>query len=244
MSYILEALKKAQAERQLGSAPTIHALPIHAPAQVGIGARRAPLLIGVAALAVLGLAGWWWRAQTPVAPQVAVLAPVVAAPVSPPAAVVQPALVVPAPVAAMPPPPMPPAQMVSPPAPSAPPAPLGPPRAASTSAPIAAAPVLASKPASPPPQTIKPVAAAMPPRASDEPPVPALRELPDAVQRSVPTVTFGGYMYSANPADRLLLVDKVLRHEGEEVAPGLILEKLLPKEAVMNYRGSRYRMAY
>jgi general secretion pathway protein B len=27
-----------------------------------------------------------------------------------------------------------------------------------------------------------------------------------------------------NPADRLLLVDKILRHEGEEVAPGLLLE--------------------
>jgi general secretion pathway protein B len=60
----------------------------------------------------------------------------------------------------------------------------------------------------------------------------------------VPRVSFGGYMYSANPADRLLLVDKALRHEGEEVAPGLVLEKLLPKAAVMNYRGVRYRVAY
>jgi general secretion pathway protein B len=51
-------------------------------------------------------------------------------------------------------------------------------------------------------------------------------------------------MYSANPADRLLLIDKALRHEGEEVAPGLILEKLLPKAAVMNYRGTRYKVPY
>jgi general secretion pathway protein B len=68
--------------------------------------------------------------------------------------------------------------------------------------------------------------------------------LPDAQQRDIPRVTFGGYMYSANPADRLLLVDKTLRHEGEEVAPGLVLEKLLPKAAVMNYRGLRYRVVY
>jgi general secretion pathway protein B len=60
----------------------------------------------------------------------------------------------------------------------------------------------------------------------------------------VPRVAFGGYMYSANPADRLLLIDKALRHEGEEVAPGLVLEKLLPRAAVMNYRGYRYRVAY
>jgi general secretion pathway protein B len=36
----------------------------------------------------------------------------------------------------------------------------------------------------------------------------------------------------------------MLRHEGEEVAPGLVLEKLQPKGAVMNYKGYRYRVAY
>jgi general secretion pathway protein B len=82
------------------------------------------------------------------------------------------------------------------------------------------------------------------PAPSPDDSLPYLRQLPDAVQSSLPRVSFGGYMYSANPADRLLLVDKTLRHEGEEVAPGLVLEKLLPKAAVMNYRGVRYRVAY
>jgi general secretion pathway protein B len=49
-------------------------------------------------------------------------------------------------------------------------------------------------------------------------------------------------MYSPNPADRLVLIDKALRREGEEVAPGLVLEKLLPRAAVLNYRGYRYRV--
>lgn len=57
-------------------------------------------------------------------------------------------------------------------------------------------------------------------------------------------MVFGGYIYSKNAEDRLLLVDKVLRHEGEEVAPGLLLERLLPKAAVMNFKGYRYRVAY
>jgi general secretion pathway protein B len=60
----------------------------------------------------------------------------------------------------------------------------------------------------------------------------------------LPKVSLGGYIYSPNPADRLVLVDKMLRHEGEEVAPGLVLEKLLPNAAVMNYKGFRYRVAY
>jgi general secretion pathway protein B len=51
MSYILEALKKAEAERQLGSAPTIHAAPLH-PAPARAAARRIPLLVGLGAGAV------------------------------------------------------------------------------------------------------------------------------------------------------------------------------------------------
>lgn len=51
-------------------------------------------------------------------------------------------------------------------------------------------------------------------------------------------------MYSKNPADRLVLIDKVLRREGEEVAPGLVLEKLQPKAAVFTFKGYRYRMPY
>jgi general secretion pathway protein B len=52
----------------------------------------------------------------------------------------------------------------------------------------------------------------------------------------------GGYMYSKNPADRLILIDKTLRKEGDEVAPGLQLEKLLPKAAVFSFRGYRYKV--
>ncbi|MFL6636218.1 MAG: general secretion pathway protein GspB, partial [Massilia sp.] len=121
---------------------------------------------------------------------------------------------------------------------SAPPAP------APTSAPVRerapAPPVAAPVPApSRPAPAPAPVA-----KATPEDSLPFLQQLPDARQRDIPRVTFGGYMYSANAADRLLIVDKALRHEGEEIAPGLVLEKLLPKAAVLNFRGTRYRVAY
>jgi general secretion pathway protein B len=77
-----------------------------------------------------------------------------------------------------------------------------------------------------------------------EEPVQLLRELPEPIQRSIPPITMGGYMYSKNPADRLLLIDKILRREGEEVAPGLVLEKLLPKAAIFTFKGYRYRVPY
>jgi general secretion pathway protein B len=101
--------------------------------------------------------------------------------------------------------------------------------------PVAATAPAPSRPAPAPAPVVK---------AAPEDSLPFLQQLPDAQQRDIPRVTFGGYMYSANAADRLLIVDKALRHEGEEVAPGLVLEKLLPKAAVMNFRGIRYRVAY
>lgn len=88
-----------------------------------------------------------------------------------------------------------------------------------------------------------PAPAARAPVAAEET-LRTLQQLPEALQREVPRVNVGGYIYSPNPADRLLLVDKVLRREGEELAPGLVLERLMPKHAVMNYRGTRYRVAY
>jgi general secretion pathway protein B len=96
----------------------------------------------------------------------------------------------------------------------------------------------------PPAHVAKPAPEPVPVVAAVEDALPFARDLPEQVRSELPTVAFGGYMYSKNPADRLLLIDKVLRHEGEVVAPGLVLEKLLPKAAVMNYRGTRYRVAY
>lgn len=213
MSYILEALKKAQAERQLGSAPTLHAPTLQATNTASPAARFSkPLLLSVVAMAaVIGvLLVLVWRAPQPAS------APVVAAS-APPASV---------PVAATPAP-----------TPTPLPAPVAdlPPSVANLAR--ASAPAPAPQPAMPAPALAKPVAA-------PEEPVVNLRDLPEPIQRSIPPVTVGGYIYSKNAADRLLLVDKILRHEGEEVAPGLLLEKLQPKEAVFNFKGYRYRVPY
>jgi general secretion pathway protein B len=236
MSYILEALKKSQAERQLGNAPGLHAVPVGAPVREGRrgyrdgAARRRPLAIAlcaIAAAAALATGAWHFKSSEkkavtppPAAVHVAVPARAPAAPAPAVAAVVaEPA---PPPLAVVP----PSAPVEKPPIARAAPAPLP---AQSVSAPAAV------KKATP---------SAQPPAVAEEEAVPTLRHLPEPIQRAVPPLVFGGYMYSANPADRLVLIDKMLRHEGEEVAPGLVLEKLLPKGAVMNYRGYRYRVPF
>lgn len=235
MSYILEALKKAEAERQLGSAPTIHAAPLN-PAPARTAGGRTPLMAGLGAGAVAAAVAAYIVMRQPAPaphPPVTVAAlpqrPAAPQPAAPPAApVVAPARV-------------PESKSAVEPKRAAAPAPAAEPQRAPMPKPAAE-----RLPAAPPAPTPAPAPALAPEAAPPvaEASVPALSELPEAIRREVPQIAVGGYIYSSNPADRLLLIDKVLRREGEEVAPGLVLEKLLPKGAVMNFRGYRYRMPY
>ncbi len=236
MSYILEALKKAQAERALGSAPSVHATPLH---PVGAPERRAgaaSLWIGLAVGLVLAGAAWMvWRSSDGTAGTQTV-SPGAAPSLSrePVPAQATPAQ----PIVKLAPMPEQPSKLAIEPEVRA--------AARAASAPAvmhASAPALARAPVAAP-ATANAAAPAIAAAPAPEENLPTARGLPEAIVRELPSVTIGGYVYSNNPADRLLLVDKVLRHEGEELAPGLILEKLLPKAAVMNYKGYRYRVAY
>jgi len=239
MSYILEALKKAQAERQLGSSPTLHAPTLQSAEQAASGGRlKAPMVLALLGMAaVIGvLLTLVLRSADPVAPAPVVVAPAPQAqlrqqPVASPAPAPQPVPAsqptpLPAPIADLPPSVAKLAKASAPEAQTQ--------TAVQAQAAAGAAPTAAAVPATAPSK----------PATAPEEPVMNLRDLPEPIQRSVPQVSVGGYIYSKNPADRLLLVDKVLRHEGEEVAPGLTLEKLQPKEAVFNYKGYRYRVPY
>ena len=99
-------------------------------------------------------------------------------------------------------------------------------------------------PPSTPPREAAPAPATVTAQPGGDESLRTLQQLPDALQREIPKLAFGGYIYSPTPGESLLLVDKMLRREGEEVAPGLVLERLTPKAAVMSYRGTRYRAPY
>ncbi|GJI88359.1 general secretion pathway protein GspB [Duganella hordei] len=213
MSYILEALKKAQAERQLGTAPTLHAPTLQTAEQAAGANRRKPMMLALLGMGVvilvLVLLAIVLRPGQQGQPEVAQQAAAPAAKLPPKAP--RPDLVLKATPAE---------------APAA--VPLPPPVATIT----------------PQPRPQPAAAVQLPSKAAPEEPVMNLRDLPEPIQRSIPQIAVGGYIYSKNAADRLLLIDKVLRHEGEEVAPGLTLEKLQPKEAVFNFKGYRYRVPY
>ncbi|HEX8478405.1 MAG TPA: hypothetical protein VF663_08725, partial [Telluria sp.] len=178
MSYILEALKKAQAERQLGNAPTIHAPHLHhAAPRLPAVKRSGVLALAAGAAVVVAAAGWFAWSQRAPAPAAVLTpaAPVAAVPVAAPTAVPIPA---PAPVTV-----------------------------------VAPAPVVARvEPAVRPRKAAAPVAAVPAPApAPVEENIRYAKDLPLEIQQQLPRVGFGGYMYSDNAADRLVLVDKTLR---------------------------------
>ncbi|MBS0466493.1 MAG: general secretion pathway protein GspB [Proteobacteria bacterium] len=254
MSYILDALQRAQAERGRGSVPGLHtpATPV-AGAQAAkakpAGAVATRWLIAL--ILALGLAGggWWlWRLQSAPATPVAIAPkPAASAPV---AALAPPVPVLPdAPEAAPPSPPVPAAapqpRAPAPAAATAKPAP--PPRQERAAARTPPPPALAERQPGTPPAAAQqaPVKAPTkaPPAATEATaPVFAQADLPPAVREQLPTLQLAGVTYSSNPLYRMVIVNGQVLHEGDQAAPGLVLERIEPGRTVWAFRGYRYAL--
>lgn len=231
MSYILDALRRADSERERGGVPSLHAKPIPDALaeddEDDTPRRTQPLLWAVIVLLVLLLAVLAWQLVGSRAPE-----PVL--PSAPPALAVTP------PVAAPPPPPV--AALPTPPAPVAPaPEVVEPPRSSSPPA------RPAQRVPQPPPQRVvtkKAPPAASAPSAEPEAPVMAFNQLPDNIRRELPQLVIGGAMYSKTPTSRMLILNGQVFHEGDKVAGELVLEQIRLKSAVLAYKGYRYGINY
>lgn len=72
----------------------------------------------------------------------------------------------------------------------------------------------------------------------------SVNELPADVQRDLPKLAISGGVYSDNPAQRMLIVNGQVVGEGAEPAPGVVLEQIRSKTAVLKFRGYRYGVPY
>ena len=258
MSYILDALKKADAERERGTVPGLHSQPM-APApddEPDVPQRQAVPVMWIAAgagLCLIGVLSWQLLMRPAAPPAVEVAANDVPAQSN-------------APVGQ---PPM--AQQVEAPPATPPEAPTHPtPHPASQermqpAEPMTATPVPASprirQPRSgeftPPARTPDAQVAApsgrtessnnskpAPPTSNNGQRIATLQELPDDVRRDIPQLTIGGAMYSETPASRMLIINSQVFHEGDKPYQGLTLEEIRLKSAVFSYRGYRYLVNY
>jgi general secretion pathway protein B len=211
MSYILDALRRAEAdrERERGQVPGLHT---PAPS----GSEPAPARLrwlpwaggGLLLLAGIG-AGSWLTGN----PREAVVPATAPAPATGPA---------PAPVAMPAPAPAMPAAVSKPP----------PPPAASAS------PYL---PPAPPPGVVAATPEPPPPAPAVEAPVPRLSELPESLRRELPKLAISGSVYSDDPASRFVMVNGEVVREGARLGADLVLEKIGPRELVLRFKGQRFR---
>ncbi len=222
MSYILEALRKADAERERGSVPDLHAqlLPSGA-AQVQAEAPRASLLPWLAVGVLLAIvAGGAWFAIGRDAPVAVVMAPPVAA-----SAAVAPAASAAEAVAS--------AAAAS---------------AAMAAAPRSAAappPTPKSKTAAvrrPPPAKSAKAAAPAPADKALPARVPTLSELPGELRQQVPQLAIGGSVYSPQASARMVIVNGQVFQEGSSLAPALKLEQIRQKAAVFSIQGQLFEL--
>jgi general secretion pathway protein B len=234
MSYILDALRRADAERQRGAVPGLHAIaPVVAAGGGAASARRGPLAWVVAAMLLVAVAlAAWAIGRRDVAGAPAGAAPSAAVPLA--VTVLTTPTPTPAPVAAqarpeLPVPPTPPAGL-SMTARSAAPATDLPPDAARTPA--------ASAAATPAVSTLPGASAS----ASSSAPAPKLAELSDDFRRQLPPLTLGGGMYSEQAANRLVIVNGQLVHEGEVATGELRIVQIRPRAVVFVFRGQRFEM--
>lgn len=74
--------------------------------------------------------------------------------------------------------------------------------------------------------------------------LPTLADLSAELRGSLPALSVGGAIHSKNAADRLLIVNGLLVHEGDVLAPGLVLERIRLKSAVLRFKGMRFELPY
>lgn len=233
MSYILDALRRADAERERGAVPGLYAQQ----ASTSDDDHDAPARRSV----------WPWLASAVAAIAVAFVAWRVVSDTSLPTQAVPPA---PAAVVA--------SSQASMAAPAPAPEPSTAPPAVAAATPQRPAVARAEPPSTSPPKATGVLSAATPAptvrathpsatHAAGELPMaslPMVADLPEDIRRQMPPVVVGGSIYSPDAASRLLILNGILYHEKDVVAPQLVLEQIGLKTAVMSFRGIRYRISY
>lgn len=232
MSYILDALERAQAQREQGAVPGLHTPTPETRAPRPFGGMA--MALGVAALVLVGLAaGWWLQADTPnAAPQPlsrAATPATVAAPSTAPVAMAPPAAIT-APVSL-------PARIT----PVTAVAPM--PTESQTTPPSVASASRSTAPRTPVAQT--------PSRVASSPPAPAVADtptnldaLPPNLRAQIPALRITGAVQAQDPRNSLLLVNGQVLSPGAELAPGLVLESVDAHSAVLRYTDTRFRVGF
>jgi len=229
MSYILDALRKSDQQRQRGATPTL----LTAQATVAPPTRSGLSLNGWLALVLVGagvLIGWLrpWQTDPPASTPEPVNARTLAA--SPAMPALPPVL----PGSAR--------ELTQARQPAAPPEQTDAPKAARYDTHL------------PPPDVVSRVARTEPTTPMSETPAGAraieaeratevmpMNDLPASIRQEIQGITISFHVYSSNPVERRIMINNELLRQGESLSPGFEVERITPDGVVLNYKGYRFQ---
>lgn len=242
MSYILDALRRAEAERERGAVPGLQSQQQQIETEDDAPTRSRTLVWAIIGLAFALIATLAWTllgGSTP-ARQIAE-GPVTAAPAAAPVATTAPVAQSLAEIAAAPPSATVATQTATP----------SPTMPQPVQMPMATQP--APRPVAFAPAKVAPQVALATPRvdvpkpataAASEPRIYAQSELPADIQRELPRVAINGSSYSGDAASRMVMINGQVFHEGDQLSAGLVLDKIRRRSAVLAYKGLRYEVMF
>ena len=222
MSLILDALRKADAERERGALPSLHSQPVTRSSETPEAPKGRPTLLWVAigiSVGLLGAAATWVMVGRLTPPSIApVNAGPAAAPVPSPSVAIAPV-----------------------PGPATTPAAMDAPQNVAQPAPWPT--VDERKAPRPEAKGVAPV-----PVLGNVAPAPASvvsrEQLPPDIRAQLPQFVIGGSIYSNVPAGRSLIVNGQLYRERDRLTQDLSLEEIRLKAAIFSYRGHRFEVQF
>jgi general secretion pathway protein B len=220
MSYILDALKKSDQQRQRGVTPTL------LTAQTMTTEPERPRLLPAGVLAALLIAtgiviGWLrpWQPVPPIAvPETGTMKPAAPPPVQPSPSVAE-AMAPSASAVAKQPGAVPADPAQRPALPQA--VPLTPGESAMPDQDKATQP--------------------RPSDAAQEKEAVAMHELPPSIQREIPAIVISFHIYSSLPGERRVMINGEMARQGDFLTPGLSIEQITPDGVILGYKGYRIR---
>ena len=66
-----------------------------------------------------------------------------------------------------------------------------------------------------------------------------LQQLAAELRRELPPLVVGGSVWSDHPGSRFVVLDGQVAHEGDTLAPGLVLERIQPRAVLLRWRDMR-----
>jgi len=84
---------------------------------------------------------------------------------------------------------------------------------------------------------------AAPVKQTDTHPASAISQLPANLQNTLPSISIAGHIYADAPDSRMVMINGKITHEGDAVASGLTLETITPDGIILKFQGTRFHMS-